>query len=133
MKLQDVRTAPERRTFASAVTVIVVLAVVSLALEWHSGADLGEIASSFASFGIILSVAVVRFFVRSSDPKAREKLWITALWNAAIDLVARRLPDAAAAPPADAPAPAARPTASPAVTLPDRPGEGDGVRRGTYD
>ncbi len=92
MKIQDVRTAPERRTFGSAVTVIVLLALVSLTLEWHSGSDLGEIASSFASFGIILSVAVIRFFARSSDPASSERLWITALWNAAIDLVARLLP-----------------------------------------
>lgn len=133
MKIQDVRTATERRTFASAVMVIVVLAVVSLALEWQSGSDLGEIASSFASFGIILSVAILRFFVRSSDPESREKLWITALWNAAVDLVARLLPGAATVPPTAPPAPAARQGASPAAALSGRPAEDAGVRRDAYD
>ena len=126
MKIQDVRTAAERRTFANAVTVIVVLALVSLALEWKSGSDLGEIASSFTTFGIILSVAAIRFFARSSDPEAREKLWITAVWNAAIELVARHLPGAAAAPPAT-------PSASRAESLSGRLTEDDRVRRDSYD
>ncbi|HSU17486.1 hypothetical protein [Longimicrobium sp.] len=135
MKIQDVRTAAERRTFANAVTVIVVLALVSLTLEWRSGSDFGEIASSFASFGIILSVAAFRFFVRSSDPTSGEKLWITALWNAAIDLVGRLLPGGAAAPPSPAPAPASAPqrSSSSTVTLPGRSTGDDGVRRDTYD
>ena len=97
MKIEDVRTAPERRIFATAVTVIVVLALVSLVLERRSGSDLSEIASSFASFAIILFVAVIRFFGRSSTPTFPEKLWITALWNAAMRLVARALPGADAA------------------------------------
>ncbi|HEX8831135.1 MAG TPA: hypothetical protein VF705_08230 [Longimicrobium sp.] len=115
MKIQDVRTAPERRTFANAATVIVVLALVSLVLEWQSGSDLAEITSSFATFAIILCVAVIRFRVRSSDPKSREKLWIVALWTAMIDLVARCLPGRADPPVASAPA--APESDSPAVPL----------------
>lgn len=124
MKIRDVRTVPERRTFANAITVIVVLALVSLVLEWHSGSDLGEIASSFASFGIILSVAIIRFFVRSSDPGSGEKLWIVALWNSAIDFVARLLPGRAAAPPTGAPG--MRRSTSSTASLPDRPTEDEG-------
>lgn len=121
MKIQDVRTAPERRAFANAVAVIVVLALVSLTLEWHSGSDPGEIASSFASFGIILSVAAIRFFARSSDPASREKLWITALWSAAVDLVARLLPAGRRGDP------------STPVPLRGHAPENTGVRGGTHD
>lgn len=129
MKIEDVRTAPERRTFANAVTVIVVLALVSLVLEWKSGSDLGEIAYSFFSFAIILSVALIRFLVRSNDPRSREKLWITALWNVAINFVARLLPGGAAD--ASVPAPAAEPSAASAE--PSSPTEDIGVSRRTYD
>jgi hypothetical protein len=128
MKIHDARPAPKRRAFAGAVTVIVALAVVSLALEWRSGSDLGEIAYSFATFGVILSVAVVRFFVRSGDRDSREKLWITALWTAVIDLVARLLPGGPAVPPEGSAA-----ESSPSVPPPGRPTGDDGVRRGTDD
>lgn len=131
MKIEDVRTKAERRTFASAVAMIVALALVSLALECWSGSDLGEIAYSFASFGIILSVAVVRFFVRSSEPEPRERLWITALWNAAVDLMARLVPGKPAAPPAP-PARAAGESSRP-VTPPHRSPEDDAVRRSAHD
>ena len=128
MKIRDVRTAPERRTFANAVTVIVVLALVSLVLEWHSGSDLGEIASSFATFALILAVAVARFIVRSSDPGSGEKLWIVALWNVAISLVARLLPAGSATPPAGDSA-----TPRGAVTLPARSGEDGDAGRSSHE
>jgi hypothetical protein len=115
MKIQDMGPA-RRRTFARAVTVIVVLALVSLALEWGSGSDLEDIVYSFATFGFILVVARIRFSTRSSDREAREKLWITAALHAGIGLVARLLPGGDAAPPAG-PAPTAQQSPSPAVTL----------------
>ncbi|HYH83304.1 MAG TPA: hypothetical protein VEX86_26155 [Longimicrobium sp.] len=103
MNIKDVQTQPERRAFANAVAVVVVLALVSLALEIMARWGISEIIGSLASFGIILFFAGVRFLSRSNDPGDRERLWITAVWNLAIDVIARQLPASHAAPPPNAP------------------------------
>jgi len=132
MKIGDVRSEPQRRTFANAVTVLAVLALVSLLLELRSGSDKGEIAYSFGIFLFIFTVAALRFATRSRDSGYVDRLWTTGAWHGVVGLVAWLLPGRAAAPPAT-PSPAARPSSSRAVTLHKESGEHNGVRRGTYD
>lgn len=129
MKNEDVQGERRRRTIAGAVTVIGLLALVSLLLEWVSGSGVKDIVYSFAVFVFILGVAAVRFSARITHRRAGEKLWITAVWNEVIGFVARLLPGRAAAPPAD-PAPTTQPSTSPTMTLHRGTGESKGVRRG---
>jgi hypothetical protein len=128
MKNEAVQAERRRRTIASAVTVIMLLALVSLLLEWVSGSGVKDIVSSFAVFVVILVFAAVRFSARIADRRTGEKLWITAGWTRVIGFVARLLPGRAAAPPAD-PAPTAQPSAPRTLTLDRATGEGKGVRR----